>query len=76
MAKDSNGVPTETLKKCKEKDCTGKVDVTCEPTMLQTGCHSFSPAYSCSICTRLYWYENKRISGVKNRQGVKAFLKG
>jgi hypothetical protein len=63
---------TEKPKKCKEKGCFGIVDFNA-PIRLQTGCASFSVAYACGECKRLYWLNNDRISGVKNRRGEKAF---
>jgi len=65
----------EKPKKCKEKKCTGLIDQSVSVS-LQTGCSSFSSAYACEKCGRLHWlnYYTKRVSGVRNRQGEKAFL--
>jgi len=60
-------------KKCREKGCTGSVDLD-KPVTLQTGCSSYSSAYPCNKCGRLHWYFGKYVSGVRNRKGEKTFV--
>lgn len=68
-------VATEKPKKCREKNCAGIVNLSV-PISLQTSCHSYSSAFACNTCGRLHWLQkNKRVSGVKNRRGGKAFYK-
>ena len=63
----------EKPKKCRESGCIGAVDLD-KPIPLKTGCSSYTSAFACDKCGRLYWYDKKRVSGVKNRRGEKAFL--
>ena len=64
----------EKPKKCKEKGCIGTVNLN-NPISLQTGCASYSYAYPCDKCQRLYWLSEKgRVSGVRKRNGEKAYL--
>lgn len=63
---------TEKPIKCKEKGCLGMVNLN-TPIRIQIGCTSFSVAYPCGECRRLYWLYNDKVYGVKKRSGEKAF---
>lgn len=70
-----NKIAPEKPKKCRERGCIGTVDLN-DPIRLRTSCFTHSNAFACSICGRLHWLrENKRVVGVVNRMGEKAFYK-
>lgn len=58
--------------KCPEKDCKGEIDFSI-PVFLQNRCSplSFSTAYPCKGCGRLYWRSGQPVF---NRAGDKGFL--
>lgn len=56
---------------CKEKDCSGNIDLK-KIIHLRTGCHSSTAAYPCNICGRIHWSDGTLVF---NRSGESAYLK-
>lgn len=74
MEQKTKKISSEKPKKCREKGCSGLVNLNM-PVLLQTGCRSCAYAYPCDKCEMLHWFYNKRVSGVRNRSGEKTFHK-